>query len=190
MFKNKLIAAALAAILTGPAAGDVEKYVIDPGHTYPSLEFSHLGISVWRGKFEQTKGRIALDRAAGTGTVSVVIDTASLDWGLDAMNAYSRKEEWFDVERFPTATYRGEVRFAGGAPERVDGRLTLKGITRPVTLTINLFKCVPHPILKKELCGADAEGELNWSDFGMTKYGEGDTDRVRLRIQVEALKEE
>lgn len=189
MFKNTLIVASFLAAAALPALA-VDKYAIDPEHTFPSLEFSHLGISVWRGKFEKTSGSITLDRAAKTGTVDVVIDTTSLDWGLNSMNEYSRKEEWFNVAKFPTATYKGTIQFAGDKPKTVDGKLTLKGITRPVKLTLNIFNCIPHPITKKELCGADAEGELNWSDFGMKKYGEGDTDKVRLRIQVEGLKQD
>jgi polyisoprenoid-binding protein YceI len=82
------------------------------------------------------------------------------------------------------------LKFVGDTPKTVEGYLTLLGITRPVKLTITLFGCVPHPLFKKELCGADAEGELYWSDFGIRKYGDGDTDKVHLRIQVEALKQD
>lgn len=190
MPKKRLIVAALlvGAAVSVHAGG--EHYIIDPAHTYPSIEFSHLGISLWRGKFEKTRGSITIDRAAKTGTVDVAVETASLDWGLEAMNEYSRKAEWFDVAKFPTAVYKGTLIFDGETPNAVEGRLTLKGITRRVRLDIDLFKCIPHPLLKKELCGADAAGELHWSDFGMQKYGEGDTDKVRLRIQVEALKQD
>ncbi len=185
-----LMVAALLAGAAGPALAAVDRYEIDPSHTYPSLEFSHMGLSIWRGKFEKTSGAISIDRAARTGTADIVIDTASLDFGLDKMNEHARSEDWFNVAKFPTATYKGTLKFTGDKPRTVDGQLTLLGVTRPVKLTINLFNCMPHPMLKKEVCGADAEGDLSWSDFGMRKYGEGDTDKVRLRIQVEALKQE
>ena len=187
---RKLAVAAAVAATALPALAAPVRYQIDPEHTFPSLEFSHLGVSVWRGKFNRTQGDVVLDRAAKTGTVNVVIDTTSLDWGLASMNEHSRKKEWFNVAEYPAATYKGTVKFDGGQPTTVDGQLTLKGITRPVTLTLRLFNCVPHPILKKELCGTDAHGELNWSHFGMKKWGEGDADKVRLRIQVEALKQD
>lgn len=190
MFSRKAACAALLAMATLPALAAPERYKVDPEHTFPSLEFSHLGISVWRGKFERTRGNIMLDRTAKTGTVDVTIEAASLNWGLASMNAYSRKEEWFHTAKFPTVTYKGTIKFAGDRPKAVDGQLTIKGITRPVPLTLNIFNCIPHPLTKKELCGADAEGQLNWSDFGMKKWGEGDADKVRLRIQVEALKQE
>jgi polyisoprenoid-binding protein YceI len=190
--KSMLKAIALLAAIAGatPALAAVETYQIDPEHTYPSFEFSHMGISIWRGKFDRTHGRITLDRAARTGTVDVVVDVDSIDFGLDKMHTEARGENFFDVARHPTATYKGTVRFAGDQPASIDGQVTIMGVSRPVPLKINLFQCMPHPMLKKEVCGADAEGEINWSQYGMkmSKYGEGDAGKVRLRIQVEALK--
>jgi polyisoprenoid-binding protein YceI len=79
--------------------------------------------------------------------------------------------------------------FTGDAPTAVDGELTLLGVTKPVKLTINEFKCITHPFFKKEDCGADAYGEFNRADFGMSKYADGPLGAVRLRIQVEAIKD-
>jgi polyisoprenoid-binding protein YceI len=192
MFSNKLILAALLAGIIAPALAAAEKYTVDPTHTYPSLEFSHMGISVWRGKFDKTRGNITLDRTAKTGTVDIVIDTTSINFGLSAMDEKARSDDFFNVAKFPTATYQGTIKFVGDKPKTVNGQITIMGVTRPANLTINLFNCIPHPILKKELCGADAEGELNWSEYGMklSKYGEGEAGKVRLRIQVEALKQD
>jgi polyisoprenoid-binding protein YceI len=192
MFDKQLLMTIVLAFVAWPALGAPEKYKIDPDHTYPSLEFSHMGISVWRGKFDKSQGNIVVDRAAKTGTVDVTIDAASIDFGLDAMNVKARSDDFFNVAKYPFATYKGTIRFAGDKPARVDGQVTIMGVTRPAPLAIKLFNCVPHPLLKKELCGADAEGELNWSEYGMkmSKYGQGDAGKVRLRIQVEALKQE
>jgi polyisoprenoid-binding protein YceI len=184
-----IVAAIIASASTAAVAAD--NYTIDPNHTYPSLEFSHMGISVWRGKFDRTSGKIILDRAAKTGTADIVIDTSSINFGLDAMDEKARSDDFFDVARFPTASYKGTLKFAGDKLTSVDGRVTIMGVTRPVTLTVNLFNCIPHPMLKREVCGADAEGELNWSEFGMkmSQYGQGDAGKVHLRIQVEAIKD-
>jgi polyisoprenoid-binding protein YceI len=192
MVKEKLTLAALVAVMAGTAIAAVDQYEIEPNHTYPSIEFSHMGISVWRGKFDKTSGRITIDRAAGTGTADIVIETASIDFGLNKMDVAARSEDWFNVAKFPTATYKGTLTFAGDVPRTVEGELTLLGVTRPVKLTINSFKCIPHPMIKKEVCGADAEGDLNWAEYGMrmSKYGEGDAGRVHLRIQVEAVKQD
>lgn len=188
----KTLLASLLTLAALPALAEPVKYRIDPDHTYPSIEFSHLGISIWRGKFNETRGQVVLDRAARTGTVEVIVDTASIDFGLEAMNEMARSDKFFDAGRHPTATYTGTVKFVGDKPAAVEGHVTIMGVTRPVDLTINIFNCIPHPLLKREWCGADAEGELNWSQYGMemSKWGQGEAGRVRLRIQVEALRQE
>ena len=185
-----LLAAAIAGIAL-PALAAPENYTVDPTHTYPNIEFSHMGLSVWRGKFNKTSGKIVLDRAAKSGTVEITIDVSSINFGLAAMDEKARSDDFFDTAKFPTASYKGTIRFAGDKPRTVDGQITIRGITHPATLSINMFNCMPHPMLKKEVCGADAEGELNWSEYGMkmSQYGQGDAGKVRLRIQVEALKD-
>ncbi|MGQ0579504.1 MAG: YceI family protein [Betaproteobacteria bacterium] len=192
MFGEKLTLTALLSGMVAPVFAAVDIYEIEPNHTYPSIEFPHMGISVWRGKFDRTSGRITIDRGAGTGTADVVIDMASINFGLDRMDEAARSDDWFNVAKFPTAAYKGTLRFTGDVPGAVEGQFTLMGVTRPLNLTINSFKCIPHPKFKKEVCGADAEGNLNWSEYGMkhSKYGEGDAGRVHLRIQVEALKQD
>ena len=183
----------LAAFVTAAAlpAFAADNYTVDPMHTYPSIEFPHMGMSVWRGKFNRTTGKIALDRTAKTGTVEVSIDVASINFGLAAMDEKARSDDFFDTDKYPKATYEGRIHFAGDKPKTVEGRITIRGVTRPATLNINLFNCMPHPMLKKEVCGADAEGDLNWSEYGMkmSQYGQGDAGKVHLRIQVEAIKD-
>jgi polyisoprenoid-binding protein YceI len=191
MSTGKMIFAAILAIAAVPATAAADTYKLDPEHTYPSLEFSHLGISVWRGKFDKTSGKVTLDRAARTGTVDVVIDTASINFGLDSMHEHAISEDWFDVKKFPTATYKGKLKFTGDTPKAVDGDFSFRGMTKPLKLTINSFKCIPHPITRNEVCGADAEGELNWAEWGMkhSEYGKGEAGKVKLRIQIEGQKE-
>lgn len=181
--KAWIVMAALAAAPISAAT-----YTIDKDHTYPSFEFSHMGISVWRGKFTRTSGTVTLDRAARTGAVQIVVNTASIDFGHKAMNDFALGEDWLNTQWHPTMSYQGSLRFEGDVPASVDGRLTLLGVSRPLTLKINSFKCIVHPMLKKEVCGADAEGELNRADYGMKLYSEGEAGKIRLRIQVEALK--
>jgi polyisoprenoid-binding protein YceI len=191
---SSLLKYLLAALLTGavfPTLAASDNYAIDPAHTYPSIEFSHMGLSIWRGKFNKTTGRIVLDRAAKTGTVEIAIDVASINFGLAAMDEKARSDDFFDTDKFPLAIYKGKIQFAGDKPKTVEGQITIRGVARPATLSINLFNCMPHPMLKKEVCGADAEGELNWSEYGMkmSQYGQGDAGKVHLRIQVEAIKD-
>jgi polyisoprenoid-binding protein YceI len=184
--------AALAVLAAGTSAAAPVTYQIEPTHTYPSFEADHMGVSVWRGKLNKTSGTVTLDKAAGTGTLDVSIDLASIDFGLDAMNQWAVGKDFFDVSQHPQATYKGRLEgFAKGAPTRVAGELTLHGVTRPVALKINAFKCVPHPMLKRELCGADALGSFQRDQFGLGAGKEyGFKMDVVLRIQVEAIQAE
>lgn len=179
----------LPMLLAGAARGDPVRYEVDPGHTYPSFEADHMGISVWRGKLDRTTGHVTLDKAAGTGTVDLAVDLASVDFGLADLNTWARGPQFFDVASHPTATYKGTlVDFVAGAPTRVVGELSLHGVTRPVSLRINSFKCVPHPLLKREVCGADASATFRRDEFGLTAGKDyGFNMDVVLRIQVEAL---
>jgi polyisoprenoid-binding protein YceI len=166
-------------------------YTVDPEHTHPSFEVDHFGgLSTWRGTFKKTSGTIQLDTAAKTGAVDVLIDTATVDFAHDKLNEHASSPEMLDVAKYPTAEYKGKfVEFADGAPKTITGNLTLHGITKPVTLTINSFKCIEHPMLKKQVCGADASGTFSRADFGVN-YGQqyGFNQNVLLRIQVEGVK--
>lgn len=187
---RKWILAMVVAGAAASAAAEPVSYAIDSSHTYPSLEFPHMGLSIWRGKFNSTSGKVTLDKAAKAGEVEIKVDTASIDFGHDEMNEHARAADWLNVEKFPTMTYKGKLKFEGDKPTAVDGKLTLMGVTKPLTLKLNSFDCIDHPFYKKEACGADAEGELNRADFGMTRYTDGGMGMLKLKIQVEAVKEE
>jgi polyisoprenoid-binding protein YceI len=183
---------AACGLATAATAAPVT-YNLDPDHTHPSFEVDHFGgLSVWRGNFKKTSGKVVLDRAAKTGTVEVTIDAGSIDFAHDKLNEHVAGPEVLDVAKFPTATYRGTISgFSNDAPTAITGNLTLHGVTKPVALTINSFKCIQHPMLKKEVCGADASGTFNRADFGVN-FGQqyGFKQEVTLHIQVEGIKAE
>ncbi|MEZ0472301.1 YceI family protein [Luteimonas salinilitoris] len=180
-----LLALSLAA--TAATAAEVV-YVLEPEHTFPSFEADHVGMSTWRGKFNRSRGEVRLDRERGTGSVEVVVDARSIDFGLDALNDWAIGKDLLDTERYPEATYRGTLAgFRDGAPTRVEGEFTLHGVTRPLTLAIDRFNCQPHPIFKRDWCGADAHATFDRSEFGLDAGKEYGLDMdVTLRIQVEA----
>lgn len=183
---------ALAACIALPAVAAETTYRIDPEHTYPSFEADHMGgLSVWRGKFNKTEGTITLDKAAGSGSVDVRIDVASADFGHDALNKEAQGASLFESDKYPQARYRGRLSgFRDGKPTEVVGEFSLHGVTRPLTLEIASFKCMPHPMFKREVCGADASASFQRDDYGMAAgkdYGFDMT--VELRIQVEAIAE-
>ena len=189
MLRTALSAAAAAVMFAGTAAVAAPvTYELDPSHTYPSFEADHFGgLSVWRGKFDTTSGKVVYDKAAKSGTIEVTIDVGSVDFGMAKMNEHAKSAEILDAAKYPTATYTGKfTKFQGDAPTEAQGTLTLHGVTKPVTLAINSFKCMNHPMKKVEVCGADASATINRADFGVN-YAQayGFKQEVKLLIQVE-----
>ena len=190
---KKLLLLSLIAGLAGTAHAAPANYTIDPTHTYPSFEADHMGgVSVWRGKMDKSSGTVMVDREAGFGIVDVAIDPASIDFGMPRLNEWAKGEDFFDVTKYPKASYKGKLTaFVNGAPTEAQGELTLHGVTKPVNLKINSFKCIPHPMLKRELCGADASAVFKRDQFGLAAGKDyGFNMDVTLRIQVEAIKTE
>jgi polyisoprenoid-binding protein YceI len=145
------------------------------------------GVSVWRGKFTDTKGTVVYDKDAKSGSIDITVAMNSIDFGMAKMDEHAKSPDIFDAAKYPTATYTGKFsKFNGATPTEAVGTLTLHGVTKPVTLTINSFLCKPNPMTKKEVCGADASASFNRADFGVN-YGEayGFKMGVKLQIQVE-----
>jgi polyisoprenoid-binding protein YceI len=192
MKKSILIATVALVASLSSGAFAAATYQLDPNHTYPSFEADHFGgLSVWRGKFTKTTGTVTLDREAKTGSVEVTIDPTSIDTGNAKLNEHLQTNEFFDVAKYPTATYKGtQIKFEGDKPVEVIGTLTMHGVTKPVDLTIESFKCMQHPMLKREVCGVEAHAKFNREDFGIDmgkRYGFN--METKLQIQAEAIKQ-
>lgn len=181
-----LLLALLVAV--GLPAAAAESYTVDPRHTFPVFEISHYGFSTIRGNFRKTRGSITLDREARTGTADITIDTAGINTGLEQFDGVLKGDGYFDAANHPEIRFVARrMEFDGDRPSRIPGELTLRGVTKPVTLTVSSFKCGVHPTNKAPLCGADAEARIQRSEWGMTRALPGVPDDVRLLIQVEAL---
>lgn len=188
---RRILAAAAACAFTAATAAPLT-YKLDPAHTFPSFEADHMGISVWRGKMNRSSGQVVYDKATGAGQIEVAIELGSIDFGHDQLNAWARGDQFFDTTRHATATYKGRFdAVVDGRPTRLVGELTMRGVTRPVTLAVHSLRCIPHPILKRELCGADASGSFQRDDFGLAAGKDwGFKMDVQLRIQAEAVAEQ
>ena len=185
---NRIVLASMAVLVGASSFAAPVTYVIDPTHTYPSFEADHMGgLSVWRGKFDSSSGKVVYDKVAKAGSINVTVDMSSINFGMPKLDEHAKSAEMFDVAKFPTATYTGKfTKFDGASPTEAQGTLTMHGVTKPLTLTINSFQCKPSPLTKKEVCGADASAIFNRSDFGVNfgdKYGFN--QEVKLQIQVE-----
>jgi polyisoprenoid-binding protein YceI len=188
--RQSLVALGVCAAFAGTASAQEATYVVEPTHTFPTFEVSHLGFSTHRGRFNKTSGAIKIDMTAKKGSIDVAIDTASIDTGHDKLEAHLKAEDFFNVAKFPSMTFKGnQMRFDGDRLVAVTGDLTLLGVSKPVTLAVNAFKCGPNPLSKKETCGADVSTTIKRSDFGMKTYVPAIGDDVKIAIQIEALKQ-
>ncbi|NHC05821.1 YceI family protein [Azonexus fungiphilus] len=186
--KKQLASLVLALAAASPALAAPETYTVDGTHTFPRFSYSHLGYSTQLSRFNSTSGKVVYDAAAKTGTVDIVIDAKSVDTGYATFNEHIQGEDFLDTAKFPTATFKStKVVFEGDKPARIEGQLTIKGVTKPVTLTVTDFKAAPHPMLKKNAIGANAWTVIKRSEFNAGKYAPYVGDDVRIDIAIEAI---
>ena len=180
----------LGTSLATPALAAPETFVIDPTHTFARFSYDHFGLSTQLSRFDKTSGTVVLDKVAKTASVDVVIDTTSVDTGYATFNEHIQGADFLDTAQFPTATFKStKVDFAGDQPTAIHGNLTIKGITRPVTLTVKRYVNMPHPMLKKDAIGADATTVIKRSDFNASKYAPNVGDEVTISVALEAVKQ-
>jgi polyisoprenoid-binding protein YceI len=165
-------------------------YVLDPGHTRVHWEVLHFGTSTSRGRFDDISGSLRLNAADSTGEVSISITTASVNTGVAPLDGVLRRSYFASAEHPQAYFVASGWRWKMDAPLEVRGELTLHGVSRPVLLRAPLLRCYAHPMLAREVCGADLEAELLRSDFSITDGLPFIGDRVRLMIQVEAIRSE
>lgn len=179
----------LFAAFSLPSLATPETFVVDGAHTFPTFSYSHFGYSLQTSRFNKTTGKVVLDKAAQTGSVDVVIDMKSVDTG-SVLSEHIQGEDFFDTARYPTATFKSTgVKFEGDKPVAIDGNLTIKGVTKPVTLKVTGFQLAQHPMMKKDAIGANATTTVKRSEFNAGKYAPYVGDDVTINIAIEAFKE-
>lgn len=187
---NRFVLLTTVAFLSVPAFAAPQTYVIDNKHTFPSFSYSHFGYSIQTSRFNTTTGKVVLDREAKTGSVDVVIDMKSVDTGSALFDQHIQAEDFLDTAKYPTATFKSTgVRFDGDKPVAVDGDLTIKGVTKPVTLKVTSFHQMPHPMMKRDAIGANATTTVKRSEFNAGKYAPNVGDEVTINIAIEAVLE-
>ena len=187
--KKTLILGAIAATFATGAFAEPSTYTIDSNHTFASFEYTHLGFSKQRSRFNDTTGTITLDPKAKTGSADITIKVDSVDTGSKMFDSHLVSDGWFDAAKYPTITFKStSFKFKGDKPVEVDGDLTVHGITKPVKLKVTHFQCAVHPMTQKDACGANATTTIKRSDFGLGKYAPGVSDETELTVAVEASK--
>ena len=167
-----------------------EHYMIDPLHTAATFSVAHLGLSQQRGSFGRTTGTVTLDRAAHKGSIEVSIDASTITSGSPSREALLKGEDYFNVAQFPTITFKSvNLRFEGDAVVGADGELTMRGVSRPVALSVADFKCAVHPATKKPACGAEVTATVKRSEFGMIKNQASTADDVHIAVAIEGIQQ-
>ena len=179
----------VGAVVAIPVAAADEVYVLDPSHSQPQWEVHHIGFSDQRGSFTKAEGRITLDRSAKKGSVEVTIDATSVRSLNDRLDAILKGERFFNVEKFPTITFKSnDLKFDGDRLAAINGELTMVGVTKPVTLTLTHFACGPNPFNKRPMCGGVATATIKRSEWGITNGLQirNPDDEINLMLPVEA----
>jgi len=178
----------IAATLLFPVSSMADSYTIDPSHTFPNFTINHLGFSTLHGRFDKTSGTLTMDKAKGTGSVDITIDVASVSTGFKKRDDHLRSPDFFNAVEFPTITFKSTKVTFNGDGATVVGDLTMKGVTKSVSLAVDSINCGMHPFSKKPVCGFNATTTLKRSDFGIKYALPAVGDEVALSIEVEAAK--
>src|ERR1700693_1111398 len=145
LLKPAVAAFVLSLALATAAFGAPATYTSEPNHTFVRFSYNHLGFSTQESRFNTVKATVTYDPTAKTASVDVLIDTKSVDTGSDLFNGHIQGPDYLDTAQYGTASFKStSVKFDGDKLVRVEGNLTVKGVTKPVSLTINSFKHAPH----------------------------------------------
>ena len=183
-----LATATLLAALVGSSLAAPVTYEVDGTHTFPRFSYSHFGLSTQLSSFSRTSGKVVFDAQARSGNVDITIDMTSVNTGFADFNGHIQAEDFLDTARHPKATFKStRVVFEGDKPRSIDGVLTIKGVSKPVTLNLTSFLAMPHPMLKKPALGANAHTTIKRSEFNAGKFAPYVGDEVRIDVAIEAI---
>ncbi|MGD8573136.1 MAG: YceI family protein [Gammaproteobacteria bacterium] len=183
---RKFVIAVVLSLL--PLTTIAASFTIDPAHTYPRFKINHLGFSTMMGQFNSTKGTLNFDEAKGTGSVDITIDANSVYTAHEKRDKHLRSPDFLNTAEFPEITFKSTKANVKGGKGTIEGKLTIMGVTKPVTLNVTHMKCGEHPMNKKHVCGFDATGKIKRSDFGVKYALPAVGDEMELMIELEAVK--
>lgn len=168
----------------------MDRYVIDPEHTFSSFEYKHWGLSLQRNRFDRSLGVINLNLSEKKGLIRIDIEAGSVSTGVSAFDSILRSDSFFDVQKFPKITFESnKFIFEKDQLKQLEGQLSIKGVTRPVTIEVTYFSCKFMFIYLKSACGANGKATILRSDFNVGRYVPFVSDEITLYFSVEAIKE-
>jgi polyisoprenoid-binding protein YceI len=185
----RLLAAASLSVVAGAAIAAPVNYELDPGHTHVFFSWTHFGFSHPSGRFNKIEGDFQFDAAdPALSSITVTIPVDSIDTGVAKLDENLRGPDFFDVAKFPTATFKStKVQRVGAHDLKVAGTLTVHGISRPAVLYVTINKIGMQPMEGRAAAGFDAKIMVKRSDFGIAKYVPNVSDEIAITISTETL---
>ena len=180
----------LAMLFSSMTSVATEYYTIDRNHTFPHFAIDHMSFSTLYGRFDLTTGKIIIDRENNNGYVEIKIAAVSVTTGHNKRDDHLRSPDFLNVMEYPDIIYQSRnVTFVGKDKAKIEGDLTMLGVTKSVPLDVHRIRCGENPMNKKHTCGFEATAAIKRSDFGST-YGRPIVgDNMKLWFQVEAVRE-
>lgn len=186
--KKLLIASLFSTLATTQVLAAPQTYEVEPTHTYQSFSYDHMGFSTQQLRIDDSDGTVVYDKEAKTAEVDITIDMTSISTGFEEFDSHIQSEDFFDTEKFPTATFKStKVVFDGDTPKSIEGDLTIKDVTKSVTLEVSHFHNAESPMFKKDAIGANASTTILRSDFGIDTFVPAVSDEVLINIAIEAI---
>ncbi|MBV61243.1 MAG: polyisoprenoid-binding protein [Nevskiales bacterium] len=187
--RKRLLAALLGAagFTVSATPPIIETGELDPARTFPSFRIALLGGPVVTGRFDKTRGTALLDLKRKTGSVEVTIEATSLSTGIDKLDELLTSEKFFNAQQYPQITFRSTgFSFAGHRLDKVAGKLTMRGVTKPLTLDVRNLACEEHPVKKTASCSIKLDGRIKRADWGIGAWAPMVGNEVELLIEAEA----
>lgn len=185
--KRLAMLATIVAFST-PAQAAPETYVIDNSQTTSQFSMKYLGIASQTHNFDKVSGKVVFDPISKTGSAEVNIDASSVNTGNSALDNQLQTASFFDTVNYPVIVFKSSQVKLDGDQTSMAGELTIKGVTKPVTLAISGFKCSQDQTFKVESCGAQATVSVKRSDFNMGKFTFIASNEITLNMAIKAVK--
>lgn len=193
-WKSWLLTAALMGGLPAAVGAEMARWDVDPDHSIIEFRVAHMVVSKTAGKFTDYRGLVEMDPDTRTfKTIEATINTASVNTNQEKRDAHLRNADFFDVQQYPTMTFKMKSYKSAGDGYTALGDLTLHGVTREITL-VGTFNGVTKDPWGNQRAGFNAEGKLNRKDFGMVWNKTLDSgglvvgDEVQIRLDIECIK--
>lgn len=183
--------AAITGLTLGAMAGSTfaapATYILDPSHTEVRFCWNHFGVSRQCAHFTKFDGEIVFDDANPENSkLNVSFKTDSIETLIPIFNEHMKGEKLFDTQKFPEASFKStKIEKTGEKTGKVIGELTIKGVTKPLTLAVTLNFSGVHPFSKKPTLGFGAVTTLKRTEFGVSQGVPFVSDDISLEIQTE-----